>query len=105
MWFPGCPSLPCSACCRTSCASVCPFATQSRFSKRLARPAFPPATRCPTEYVCQSIRRAVKPYLNRAGDLHAWFIDPALEQAVESAVEHSEQNSHLSLPPQQIQES
>jgi flagellar biosynthesis protein FlhA len=58
-----------------------------------------------TEYVRQSIRRAVvKPYLNRAGDLHAWFIDPALEQAVESAVEHGEQNSHLSLPPQQIRE-
>jgi flagellar biosynthesis protein FlhA len=58
-----------------------------------------------TEYVRQSIRRAVvKPYLNRAGDLHAWFIDPAIEQAVESAVEHGEQNSHLSLPPQQIRE-
>jgi flagellar biosynthesis protein FlhA len=58
-----------------------------------------------TEYVRQSIRRAVvKPYLNRAGDLHAWFIDPALEHAVESAVEHGEQNSHLSLAPQQIRE-
>ena len=43
-------------------------------------------------------------YLNRAGDLHAWFIDPAIEQAVESAVEHGEQNSHLALPPQQIRE-
>jgi flagellar biosynthesis protein FlhA len=58
-----------------------------------------------TEYVRQSIRRAeVKPYLNRAGDLPAWFLDPAIEQAVESAVEHGEQNSHLSLPPQQIRE-
>ena len=58
-----------------------------------------------TEYVRQSIRRAVvKPYLNRAGDLHAWFIDPALEHAVESAVEHGEQNSHLPFPPQQIRE-
>jgi len=58
-----------------------------------------------TEYVRQSIRRAVvKPYLNRAGDLHAWFIDPALEHAVESAVEHGEQNTHLSLAPQQIRE-
>ena len=58
-----------------------------------------------TEYVRQSIRRAVvKPYLNRAGDLPAWFIDPAIEQAVESAVEHGEQNSHISLPPQQIRE-
>ncbi|MCX6632567.1 MAG: flagellar biosynthesis protein FlhA [Candidatus Solibacter sp.] len=58
-----------------------------------------------TEYVRQSIRRAVvRPYLNRAGDLPAWFIDPAIEQAVESAVEHGEQNSHISLPPQQIRE-
>jgi flagellar biosynthesis protein FlhA len=46
-----------------------------------------------TEYVRQSIRRAVvKPYLNRAGDLPAWFIDPSIEQAVESAIEHGEQN-------------
>jgi flagellar biosynthesis protein FlhA len=58
-----------------------------------------------TEYVRQSIRRAVvKPYLSRAGDLPAWFIDPAIEQAVESAVEHGEQNSHISLPPQQIRD-
>ena len=58
-----------------------------------------------TEYVRQSIRRAVvKPYLNRVGDMAAWFIDPSIEQAVESAVEHGEQNSHISLPPQQIRE-
>jgi flagellar biosynthesis protein FlhA len=58
-----------------------------------------------TEYVRQSIRRAVvKPYLNRAGDMPAWFVDPSIEQAVESAVEHGEQNSHISLPPQQIRE-
>jgi flagellar biosynthesis protein FlhA len=58
-----------------------------------------------TEYVRQSIRRAVvKPYLNRAGDLPAWFMDPAIEQAVESGVEHGEQNSHISLPPQQIRD-
>jgi len=58
-----------------------------------------------TEYVRQAIRRAVvKPYVNRAGDLSAWFIDPAIEQAVESAVEHGEQNSHVALPPQQIRE-
>jgi flagellar biosynthesis protein FlhA len=58
-----------------------------------------------TEYVRQSIRRAVvKPYLNRAGDLPAWFVDPSIEQAVESAIEHGEQNSHITLPPQQIRE-
>ena len=66
------------------------------------------ATRNPvllTEYVRQSIRRAVvKPYLNRSGDLPAWFVDPAIEQAVEASVEHAEQTSHLTLPPQAIRE-
>jgi flagellar biosynthesis protein FlhA len=58
-----------------------------------------------TEYARQAIRRAVvKPYLNRAGELPAWFLDPALEQAVEAAVEHGEQNSHLSLAPQAIRD-
>jgi len=58
-----------------------------------------------TEYVRQSIRRAVvKPYLNRTGELPAWFLDPAIEQAVESATEHGEQNSHLALAPQTIRE-
>ncbi len=58
-----------------------------------------------TEYVRQAIRRAVvKPYLNRAGELPAWFMDPAIEQAVEAAVEHSEQNSHMQLAPQHIRE-
>jgi flagellar biosynthesis protein FlhA len=66
------------------------------------------ATRNPvllTEYVRQSIRRTVvKPYLNRSGELPAWFLDPAVEQAVESGVEHGEQNSHLALAPQTIRE-
>jgi flagellar biosynthesis protein FlhA len=58
-----------------------------------------------TEHVRQAIRRAVvKPYLNRAGDLPAWFVDPAIEQAVESAIEHGEQNSHIQLAPQHIRE-
>ena len=58
-----------------------------------------------TEYVRQAIRRAVvKPYLNRAGDLPAWFLDPSVEQAVESSVEHGEQNSHMQLAPQHIRE-
>ncbi len=58
-----------------------------------------------TEYVRQSIRRSIaKPYVNRAGDLPAWFVDPAIEQAVEGAVEHGEQSSHISLPPQPIRE-
>jgi flagellar biosynthesis protein FlhA len=66
------------------------------------------ATRNPvllTEYVRQVIRRSVvKPYLNRAGELPAWFLDPAIEQAVESAVEHGEQNSHLTMAPQAIRD-
>jgi flagellar biosynthesis protein FlhA len=66
------------------------------------------ATRNPillTEYVRQAIRRSiVKPYLNRSGELPAWFLDSALEQTVESAVEHGEQASHLNLPPQIIRD-
>ncbi|MCC7176135.1 MAG: flagellar biosynthesis protein FlhA [Bryobacterales bacterium] len=58
-----------------------------------------------TEYVRQAIRRTVvKPYLNAAGELPAYFLDPPLEQAVESAVEHSEQTSHLGLAPQIIRD-
>jgi flagellar biosynthesis protein FlhA len=64
------------------------------------------ATRNPvllTEYARQALRRAiVKPYLNRGGDLPAWFIDPAIEQAVESGCQHGENNSHLSLAPETI---
>ena len=58
-----------------------------------------------TEYVRQALRRAVvKPYLNRAGDLPAWFLDPTIEQAVEAAVEHGEHHSHLNLAPQAIRD-
>jgi flagellar biosynthesis protein FlhA len=58
-----------------------------------------------TEYVRQALRRTVvKPYLNRSGDLAAWFLDPSLEQMIEGAVEHGEQNSHLNLPPQAIRD-
>jgi flagellar biosynthesis protein FlhA len=58
-----------------------------------------------TEYVRQAIRRAVvKPYLRDSGELPAYFIDPAIEQAVESAVQHGEQNSHLSMAPQAIRD-
>ena len=58
-----------------------------------------------TEYVRQAIRRTVvKPYLNRAGELPAWFLDPAIEQSVESAVEHTDQNSHLTLAPQALRD-
>jgi len=54
-----------------------------------------------TEYVRQTLRRSVvKPYVNRMGELPAWFIDPSIEQAVEAAVEHGEQNSHIAIAPQ-----
>jgi flagellar biosynthesis protein FlhA len=58
-----------------------------------------------TEYVRQSIRRTVvKPYLNASGDLPAYFVDPTIEQSVESVVQHGEQNSHLAMAPQAIRE-
>ena len=58
-----------------------------------------------TEYVRQSIRRmVVRPYLNAGGELPAFLLDASLDQAVESAVEHSEHTSHLNLPPQRIRE-
>ncbi len=58
-----------------------------------------------TEYVRQALRRGiVKPYMNRAGDLPAWFVDPAIEHMVEGAIEHGEQSSHLSLAPQNIRD-
>jgi flagellar biosynthesis protein FlhA len=58
-----------------------------------------------TEYVRQTIRRmVVKPYLNAKGDLPAYFLDGNLERAIETAVEHSENMSHLNLSPQKIRE-
>ena len=58
-----------------------------------------------TEYVRQAIRRQViKPLLDSAGDLTAHFLDPAVEQAIEAAVEHTENSSHLNLAPQRIRD-
>ncbi len=58
-----------------------------------------------TEYIRQTIRRmVVKPYLNPNGDLPAYFLDASLEHAIESAVEHAENMSHLNLSPQKIRE-
>jgi flagellar biosynthesis protein FlhA len=58
-----------------------------------------------TEFARQAIRRSVvKPYLNRAGELPAWFLDPTIEQTIEAAVEHGEQTSHLSLAPQAVRD-
>jgi flagellar biosynthesis protein FlhA len=56
-----------------------------------------------TEYVRQAIRRSiVKPYLNAQSDLPAYFVDSEIERNIESAAEHGEHGSHLSLSPQQI---
>jgi len=58
-----------------------------------------------SEYARQSIRRTVvQRYLDASGNLPAYFIDPSIEQAVESAIEHGEQNSHLSMAPQTIRD-
>jgi flagellar biosynthesis protein FlhA len=58
-----------------------------------------------TEYVRQAIRRTVvRPYLNSAGDLPAYFVDGSIEQSVETAIQHSEQNSHLNLAPQTVRD-
>ncbi|MBV8820834.1 MAG: FHIPEP family type III secretion protein, partial [Acidobacteriaceae bacterium] len=58
-----------------------------------------------TEYVRQAIRRqVVKPYLNASGELPAYFLDPTIEQAIESSVEHSETTSHLNLAPQRVRD-
>ncbi len=58
-----------------------------------------------TEYVRQCTRRSVvKPYLNRQGDLPAYFVDANIERAVESKIEHGEQNSHLTASPEMIRD-
>jgi flagellar biosynthesis protein FlhA len=58
-----------------------------------------------TEYVRQAMRRlVVKPYLNASGELPAYVLDASTEQAVESAIEHGEQNSHLNLSPAAIRD-
>lgn len=58
-----------------------------------------------TEYARQAVRRTiVKRFLDPAGNLPAYFLDASIEQAVESAVEHGEQNSHLGMAPQTIRD-
>jgi flagellar biosynthesis protein FlhA len=58
-----------------------------------------------TEYTRQAIRRmVVKPYLNQKGELPAFFLDASIEQTIEGAVQHTEQNSLLVLSPQVVRE-
>jgi flagellar biosynthesis protein FlhA len=46
----------------------------------------------------------VRPYLNGGNELHACLIDGAIEGMIESAVEHTESNSAVNLPPKRIHE-
>jgi len=58
-----------------------------------------------TEYARQCLRRTVvKPYLNQKGELPAHLMEASSEQMVESAVQHTEQNSVLVLSPQMIRD-
>jgi flagellar biosynthesis protein FlhA len=58
-----------------------------------------------TEYARQAVRRSlVKPYLNKAGELPAYFIDAQTERPIEVAVDHGEQNSHLNASPAVIRD-
>jgi flagellar biosynthesis protein FlhA len=58
-----------------------------------------------TEYVRQSIRRAiVQPLVTPQGELNAYLLDPSIERAVESSVEHGELNSISSMAPDAIRD-
>ncbi len=58
-----------------------------------------------TEYVRQAIRRSlIGPHLNNKNELAAYFTGPKIDRAIEEAVEHSEQNSILTLAPQKVRE-
>jgi flagellar biosynthesis protein FlhA len=58
-----------------------------------------------TEYVRQSIRRGIVKQLSNAQDeLSAYLVDPSIERAIEAAVEHTELNSMLTMPPEGIRD-
>ncbi|HEY3441836.1 MAG TPA: flagellar biosynthesis protein FlhA [Paludibaculum sp.] len=58
-----------------------------------------------TEYVRQTLRRSlITPLLDAKGDLPVYFLDDAVESSIEHAIEHSENTSHLNLPPQRVSE-
>jgi len=46
----------------------------------------------------------VKPYLNAAGELPAFFVDSGIEQTIEGAIQYNENSSHLTLSPQKLRE-
>jgi flagellar biosynthesis protein FlhA len=58
-----------------------------------------------TEYVRQAVRRSiVKQLVNAQGELPAYLVDPSLERAIESSVEHGEMNSVLTMAPEGIRD-
>jgi flagellar biosynthesis protein FlhA len=58
-----------------------------------------------TEYVRQSIRRGIiRPHINNQGELPAYLLDPSIERAIESTVEHAESNSVLTMAPDGIRD-
>jgi flagellar biosynthesis protein FlhA len=58
-----------------------------------------------TEYVRQGIRRGiVRQLVNAQGELPAYLVDPSLERAIESSVEHGEMNSVLTMAPEGIRD-
>lgn len=58
-----------------------------------------------SEYVRQQIRRLmIAPLLNNKGELLAYFSEASLDQALECAIEHGENNSVLAMPPQTARE-
>ncbi len=57
-----------------------------------------------TEYVRQSIRRGIVQPLMTGKEMKVYMIDPGVERMVESAVEHGELNSSLTLPPDHVRD-
>jgi len=58
-----------------------------------------------TEYVRQGVRRAiVKQVVNAQGEIPAYLMDPSMERAIESSVEHGEMNSVLTMAPEGIRD-
>jgi flagellar biosynthesis protein FlhA len=58
-----------------------------------------------TEFVRQSLRRSVvQSFLSQNGELMSYLVDSPMDQLVESAVQHTEQNSILTLAPHAIRD-
>jgi len=58
-----------------------------------------------TEYARQSIRRSiVRPLMNAQAELPAYLLDPSIERAIESSIEHAELNSVLTMAPEGIRD-